>query len=967
MFLKSVLVMIVIIDTNVSMMSYEIGHILLLTQLFCYIDEDLRQLCEAINQKQIDTAWNLVQQQISFTKSCGSPPPPPPPPPPPITFPPSPPSSFSPPRPGQWLFIPLEIQSSSDWRMNLYYLISGMYEDQGDNRLTEPAYQFWKQHQNIQDGCCHTDSSYHITYLQQLAAFGDNFYNDLVLGLFDEQSELRKVVNNECTEVSTASFCAFKAIIPIVDMAAKLPASISQWTDEDERLKMRILIHILVLKRVYSNFFSTLQLNEGSILVDVTNEVLNLKQSDKLDELKAFNLLLLSAVSPVEDKLCSEKTADFCLFLRIIKEVDIYVEEARLDVQDNKIFGKRVISIYTGTNYDELLKQKELDRILEVIIEDRYTATEIANELKQEMANGFQGIKDYFSVVESYNSAIALADIGYINGRLDTFRDRINEISPELGDVGEVIKSAFIVAGADVAQGVVETILSMFSIFNPKKSILGGGSAGDVVNAMTDLELAISRVVKMDYVNKAFSDLKDETLTLKGKFELNDAFLINMKKLIDQNYTDDEFDLVKDIFLQQYSDYDPQVSREDLVGTQALWNALIEAACGVIDAADSVVGAGEKSRVEHEGYCINAPVNVERTFTVYGQIYDFQFELVTAMASYVRSLLAVHVTKGMDSTVFDELAGLNPDEDTTLATLSLMGGLSSMIYDVQMLKTVHLYCNWLEYEEAGIKPSECQGTKTDIALLLAHNIPSCNTQTHTFYYSVPTKPQSVGDTAYIDLDKLFAGEEVSFIIPNSEWMVNKGWIADHQKNYAFYVEQFEIYLPIIPQNSMRLFTIAASTQSNAISPGGTEYIITPPISITYQYKMAPYDAPCIKKQLLNPYTICANTGVKEICPESEVETEFRPSIYSLWNLKMVGGENLTPPNPASDLDLIIGLRICDKIPGSLLVQEQSGSSAEIQQLTCCPPGQYRFILGSQCLNCPANSTSALHGYYCEKN
>ena len=255
MFLKSVLVMIVIIDTNASMMSYEIGHILLLTQLFCYIDEDLRQLCEAINQKQIDTAWNLVQQQILFTKSCGSPPPPPPPPPPPITFPPSPPSSFSPPRPGQWLFIPLEIQSSSDWRMNLYYLISGMYEDQGDNRLTEPAYQFWKQHQNIQDGCCHTDSSYHITYLQQLAAFGDNFYNDLVLGLFDEQSELRKVVNNECTEVSTASFCAFKAIIPIVDMAAKLPASISQWTDEDERLKMRILIHILVLKRVYSDFF----------------------------------------------------------------------------------------------------------------------------------------------------------------------------------------------------------------------------------------------------------------------------------------------------------------------------------------------------------------------------------------------------------------------------------------------------------------------------------------------------------------------------------------------------------------------------------------------------------------------------------------------------------------------------------------------------------------------------------------
>ena len=55
---------------------------------------------------------------------------------------------------------------------------------------------------------------------------------------------------------------------------------------------------------------------------------------------------------------------------------------------------------------------------------------------------------------------------------------------------------------------------------------------------------------------------------------------------------------------------------------------------------------------------------------------------------------------------------------------------------------------------------------------------------------------------YIDLDQLFAGEVVSFKIPSSEWMAKKCWIADHEKSYMFYVEQFEMYLPIKPKDSI---------------------------------------------------------------------------------------------------------------------------------------------------------------------
>ena len=69
--------------------------------------------------------------------------------------------------------------------------------------------------------------------------------------------------------------------------------------------------------------------------------------------------------------------------------------------------------------------------------------------------------------------------------------------------------------------------------------------------------------------------------------------------------------------------------------------------------------------------------------------------------------------------------------------------------------------------------------------------------------------------------------------------------------------------------------------------------------------MASFNQACFLKTN-NPYTTCENDGMLEICPVSiPITRELYPSTYSHWHLKVLGAENLTPPNPATDLSITL--------------------------------------------------------------
>ena len=831
------------------------------------------------------------------------------------------------------------------------------------NSLT-PLFQFWKMHELLRDYCCFTSVNYHTTFLGQLIRFEDNFF-DLVSPL-SNANELSSEVTAKCptdADISSDPFCAYKIIFPTVDFInLNLPSSKSQWTEQHNRNAILISVTVIVSKRRYPSVLANLEIDEGGILVKATNSIMSLVNKNELTTLKAFTSLLKGALSHIQSTVCTDTIQDLCIFSKLLQQVDAYLTET--EKEKATINGKRIVMLYTGTDFKEFLQQKQLDRILTVLSESDYKATEIANELMGHITNKFLEVRNYFGSVESFNSDIALADIGYINGRLQLFKTRIDEIVTKLTtDFSELLKSAFIIVSFDIAQSAFKAISALAAAADPLNSLFG--STVDILEATTELNNAIASATGMDQVSRAFGELQYQTQLMHNRFQENANFLENVRKLVEKDYTADEFPALRERFIQKYNEYNPQVSREDVSGTQALWEALIEETCAVIDGTTSVAGAKIKAAVKSQGLCVNVPVLVTRMYTVFEEIYDFQFDLMTAMASYVRSNVAVEASKNIDDT-FVRVAGLNPETESTLSTLSLMGGLSFMTYKTQILKTVNLYCDRLEYEEAGVRPNDCRGPETDISTLISIIKTKCYSTQHTFYYDVPTKPQSPGDKAYVDLDALFNGEFVDFRIPDSDWLVQRDWIGSHEKDYAIYLEEFTVYLPIKVQGIKTFRTIANSVQNSVISPGGTVFVMDEPGSFAHEYRMSSFSQSCASATT-NPYTGCENLNIRELCHVSETSPkELYPSIYSQWHLKVYGAEQLTKPNPATDLNIIFGLKLCKKLKDSAAIPQQVQPRVGVEVSSCCPDGQYRPTLFSPCEDCPGSSQTALSGWYCEK-
>ncbi len=831
----------------------------------------------------------------------------------------------------------------------------------------EQLYNFWKKHPTVRDNCCYIDDVESVInqLFEEISNFNNNFME--YAKSLDENvaTELREELASFCANHGTDQFCKIQTVFPVLDKILELPSSKSSWTDETYMQQSFISIGFVILKRKH---LPNLVIEEDSILVEATNVIISLVRNNEVELLER-----LSPYFPPLDEfeaLGSCKSDHLCLFGKITEKALSFISEVKSYANGNIINGKRTLMINTNTDYGEFLKQKQLDRILEVLSEQQYTSTEIANELKSHMNSKFSELRTYFQSIETFNSEIARADINFVDDRLAHFGERVAKVGPQLDETLEqIITLAYAIVANDIYETGLRTAIAVASVFNPLKSILGGGSAVDVLDAMKQLALAISKFVRLETVSNKFDALQVTAEEFATKFATTDRFLESVKVMVLKEAANrTEFNTAKNVFIENYIAFNPKVSKEDLAGSKALWTGLIDAACDVIMNPDSVIGAGIKSKAEKDGWCIDAPVLVEKLYTLYGEIYDFQFELMTAMASYTASLVALDASHEI-SDEFVRVAGLNPDAGTTLSTLSLLGGLSYITYKTHVSKTVHLYCDILEYMEAGTRPSSCKGLETDVSLLLSNTIPECTSEIHSFFYNVPTKATFDGDTAFINMDQLMSGEWTSFQITDSDWLVGKKWIQEYERDYAIYVKQFEIYLPIdIGERVEDFTTLADPVLHNAVVPNGTQFIITPNVRLVHEYQMGSADkVSCKNAKLKNPYTHCKSKE-GDICELSYLQQKpLYPSIYSRWNVKVAGSANLTVPDPATDFNLIIGMKLC-KMSNEVNVDIDFDSFAETQSTQpCCPEGQYRPTIESHCEDCPSCSHSALAGYYCEKS
>ena len=815
-------------------------------------------------------------------------------------------------------------------------------------------YELWAQNQVFMDFCCKVDEKYYITLLQNVMKFDGKFDSYVHTLSKSVAVELRREIENSCSSLDHP-FCSIKAALPIIDKAVSLPG-IQFWTTYQ---KEAFKANFVLMKHKDSTIFSSLIIeNDENIITNNNDRILQYIKENEFVSLSDLLKYWPESNDYNENKTCG---IDYvCIFMKTVKHVKSFLREVELYENPPKLGGRVRKVLNTKKNFKDYLKEKQLDEILIVLAEQKATSLRLAEELKEHQQTKFEKLKSFFDEVNSFNLKIAKADVKKISSFLDSYDSQLNSIVEVLqNDTAYIIRAAIISAGGDVTQSTILLGMRLAQAVNPLKTIFGGSSLYDIYKAANELAKALIKLKKATGLYDAYSDLKTKSENVGLGFDKNREFLLIVKQLTeDTTSTTKEFQEAKDIFLEKYSQFLPDVKKPQIRELTASWKSLIHRACEIVKQTNSVPASAYKAFIKSTQLCDKTKIKVSVMIALYEEIYDFQFDLMDAMAANMWARNALDAAKGINDD-FTQIYEKNRESATTLAVI---GGLSFVIYKTHILNAVNQYCNIIEYAQNSIH-SECLGPKTDLSELTNINFESCDSDIHGFFHNIPVKPNGTDDKAYMDLNLLYSGEATYFKIPNSQWLLDQNWIKEHDKDSALYVKQFEVYLPS-QSSSTRSVVVRASPVINELVPGGTNYIIEPQSSLVYEYKEGPNPS-CHYPVIKHPYMSCKTENYNKICKLTvSVSRELYPSLYARWKIILNGYEDVTPPEPVNDdLTLKVGLKICKMSSDSNVVT----SSVLMQSDQCCPEGQYKSHTKSECKNCTADSHPVLAGYYCEKN
>ncbi len=826
------------------------------------------------------------------------------------------------------------------------------------------VYDLWRGHLELKTHCCFEQPINYATFLRNMITFEAGFYEFVT---FFTKSNLRVEISRLCPDKEGDPFCSITYALPIIDTLST--RSESSWIVGAEVHRSLIKLKVLHLLRQHPSEYGSLEETitskvQQEIISNVINGILTYIKHQQYTELEELHKEIprFNTYTRTGNGGCNSD--NICIFMKTVAQVDNYLKEIYL----YKTHGKKRVLLNTGTDYTEFLKQKQLDRILQMLTEQQLTSLSIAKALKTHLTNQFSELTSYYKRVESFNGAIAEADIGYIVGRLDTFKGRITSVVGTFtAKMSILLFQMFIGAGLEVIHSTITLALSIADACNPMGFIFGGADPKDLMDAVAEVANAAAQLTQSIAVQSAWGNVNTKAIEINDKFNNNRDFLETVKELaFEESKTREDFEKASNTFLEQYNNYDPQVLPDDLVGMTSLWSGLVEAACGVTDSFNTAAGIAAAAVISGQNLCVDLPVLADRMGELYENIYDYQFDMMDALAEYTRAKVTIDAAKEITAEL-TTITNEDPDDEKTLTALEITGGLTFVTYKTHLLHAINCYCNILEYSEGGQKPSECKGPDTDLSLLLSRTFKECTYQTLD-YYQVPTAPSGPNDLAYVDISELYKGATVNFKIPNSQWLIDHKWIREDERDMAFFVQQFDVYLPIEPEHPVDFNVNADPILKNKLiyTSNATEYMIVPHLPLASEYYIGPKRMVCRADRKFNPYTQCKPDG-SFICPVTiKTSRSLYPSLYSHWAITVNGGENLTPPTPATDLSVLFGVKLC-KVVSPYEHTDYVTDLAGTQQVNeCCPTGQYRIDPAAECSDCPTDSTSALQGYYCEK-
>ena len=597
--------------------------------------------------------------------------------------------------------------------------------------------------------------------------------------------------------------------------------------------------------------------------------------------------------------------------------------------------------------------------------------------LDANLRTAVEGISGYFEGLARYDQGIAQADVTFLKDKLNEFYAKAETLSEKLEkDVKDAMKALLAAQAMQVAEESIILGLQIAEHANVLKVIFGGVEAADMYEQTAEIARSLQEAARGIALMANLKSVYEDLSALAKDFKDNADQISNLKVMVEaiRNNRIEEIGFDADKFIKGYGDYTPKVSKARLAQNDALWAAFKGSTCDLLFSAQGIGVSVPQGVVGGMLLCEKLEGTLAEFAALRENIYDFQFDLVDALARVVRGEVAKKLAQSI--TVTNDL----------LSASQLMLGFFMAQYRLQSHAV--LYCDKLEYLNQGKEISACSSTgfftKHDLDTLIAFNTDTTYDAVERFVY-IPTRPQDNFDTAFINLPSLAKGNSVTFRIPaRRSWLRRYNWLARGEM-LAPFVESFKLYLPLKEYKTgnekqhsrtrVVLTSVAGSSFSETaevvynVPFADSNYITT----YTEGFNRCPNG-----REMSNPYSLCDN--LPNICDTNTrvppITNAIMPTILSTWKLSYTvetGEQDLTwnAPNPATNL-LIIG-KVKLRFHPQLKKRRVLGRVRDEAAFGCCPGNTYRPDWKDRaCIACPSkpdsptNSAMNLRGYYCEK-
>lgn len=508
---------------------------------------------------------------------------------------------------------------------------------------------------------------------------------------------------------------------------------------------------------------------------------------------------------------------------------------------------------------------------------------------------------------------------------------------------------------------------------NPLKAIFSGVDEKGVRDQAKIVASFAAKVTHGAALIDKLLDVKDDTIEISLKFQENKnqiTALIGVVNSILNGSDSASINYDAEGFVEQYAAYTPMVDQSRMAQNIAMWGALKESTCDLLNDVDGVLASAGLAVVNGMLLCENLEGTIAEFNALRENIFDFQFELVDTLARIVESNLA------------NKLADSIGKQETDLfqAHELLAGFLMSQIF---IQSQAWLYCEKIGYLNEGQKDRVCS---TQTGLFTNNDLDNLVAFTdHQSYISVDrtvfisSKPQSNGDLGFINIQKLAKEKKAYFKLPrNITWLYKFGWSLLGE-SHAPYVENFQLFLPNMKngtganKTSTRIIVSADPDVGCYISTNMTDPVRykLPESHTSYLtlYEEGYRSSTCFK-EIPNPYSLCNN--LPNLCHRSsnKIGSSLLPTILSGWRITYnVQSENndleWPAPQPATNLYFIAKLTLRIR-PHVSKRSEFSVDHLSNEQDVCCRGNQYRSsLVTNACVECPKDSESRMGGYYCE--